>query len=187
MKTFLAASDFHFPHADRRAVAAFVKDVEEQQPSFVVLNGDLLDGADLAREYIKYRAFLAEIRRVYRGEVLAVVGNHDEAHGLRVAKNALQTGVAARVSFRRGPFTFVHGSFHSELYAEETHREWFLRSHRGVYVVGHSHRPQYYQSGGAAVLGLPCMAKQGVPGAALGWARGWWHRSRFGVETVVVG
>lgn len=184
-----AASDFHFPRADRAACRAFCKAVYREERdghsvSCVVLNGDVVDGVDRKAEFRALREFGKQLRDHYIGPIKVVFGNHDacfletvSGHPTRASIRALTAdfneALGGVVCYPRGlildGFHFLHGTLHSEEYAKATMQKYGMAD--STLIVGHTHRHQAYSYGRGAVYGLPCMAMEGVPGAALGWAR----------------
>jgi metallophosphoesterase superfamily enzyme len=181
-----AASDFHFPRADRAACRAFCKAAYRDEPACVVLNGDIVDGVDRKAEFRALREFGKLLHDHYLGPVKVVFGNHDAkflevvaGHPTRASIRALTSDFAEafdRLSVQCYPkglildgFHFLHGTLHSEEYAKATMQKYGIAD--STLIVGHTHRHQAFSYGRGAVYGLPCMAMEGVPGAALGWAR----------------
>lgn len=86
----LAASDFHFPFQDNKFVETFIKEVENTQPNYIILNGDLLDfymlsrfskskeGRPVEEEIEICKEFLQKVRLAApEAKIYYVIGNHE--------------------------------------------------------------------------------------------------------------
>ena len=169
MVTFAVASDFHFPRADPKMVERFLT-VATAHADYCILNGDLIEGADLGVELPLLQQFLD--KALGTGcRVVFVRGNHDDCYGTEL-KAALQVShptVGLCRVYQLGPFRFVHGSHHSDQYAHQ----YLAESQAPVTVVGHCHRPQSYSRAGRSVHGLGCMTfTDTVPGSSQGFGYG---------------
>ena len=165
MKRILVGSDFHFPRHSPEAVEAFLP---REPVDFIVLNGDVFQDAS-ADALMDFVVLINKCRR-HCTSIFVVVGNHD--------KEMIETqdfkDFAARGEFilcpdgiTIGPYRFIHGEHHEGWYTEKYLAE--AEKANGVVVVGHAHRYQGLTSSRGGVFGLPCLSKNGVPDARLGF------------------
>lgn len=165
----IAASDFHFPHADPKALRVLERCLIDNPRAEFVLNGDVLDGVDFDVEWGAFLRWATSVPGLVgsRRPVDFVLGNHDAPFVDRLvpALRSLGIGFHALRLFS-GPFCFTHGTQHGGFYTGRTVTTGEAR----VTVVGHAHTPQACSpSAGKMVYGLPCMALQDVPDATLGF------------------
>lgn len=183
MTTIVVASDFHFPNCGYKTLDALADSVFLENPGFLVLNGDVLDGRDYASEVRAFKGWFRAVQPYAQHSVL-VMGNHDAAHNRAKALMAADMGLEVVDRYNVGPFEFQHGDLHENFFT----RDLDQRARQGqVLVVGHAHKPQMWsEREGSAVISLPCMARQGVPGATRGFGIARCSVTKWSFETVVV-
>lgn len=164
MTRILVGSDFHFPRHSPEAVDAFLP---RERVDHIVLNGDVFQ--DASHGALLHFVDLIRHCRKHCSSIFMVAGNHDK----EMIESEEFKAFAARGEFilcpevTIGPFRFVHGEHHEGWYTEK-----YLASaegSNGVVVVGHAHRFQGLTSSRGGVFGLPCLSKNGVPDARLGY------------------
>ena len=87
----LILSDLHFPYQDNQAIKAAINYGKEQKVNCIVINGDLIDFANISRherdwrmrsvaqEFDAVREWLTELRRHFpKAKIVFKEGNHDE-------------------------------------------------------------------------------------------------------------
>ncbi len=87
----LILSDLHFPYQDNQAIRAAIKYGKEKKVTCILINGDLLDFANISRhekdwrmrsvsqEFEAVREFLIELRSHFpKAKIVFKEGNHDE-------------------------------------------------------------------------------------------------------------
>ncbi len=84
-------ADLHIPYEDKAKVNRTLDDISRETPDIVVLGGDILDfytisrfrkdpdrASQLQKELNKYYNFMTRLRKVHSGQLIYLVGNHEE-------------------------------------------------------------------------------------------------------------
>jgi len=169
MSFILVGSDFHFPKHSSKVLEAFVRNAAGMD--YVVLNGDVFEDASHGGllHFVDLIRALREPASAFNGPIFFVVGNHDHemlrSEAFKEVRRRGEFFVVPQIQI--GPFRFEHGDHHEGFYTSDylPHVE-----PKTTLVVGHAHRPQLCSAGNRQVLGLPCLARNGVPDAELGFA-----------------
>lgn len=201
----LWVSDLHIPYHNVKATKKLFKDIVTNDYNTIVLGGDVVDFlgpshfdkqpfelGQLQAELDEYYNFMDQLRRIFSGKLVYLIGNHEtrinkylkrnhELHGLNVLKlrNLLRTkeyDMSIGYEWTHKGMLFIHGKYASKYSAN---KELDVNGMSGI--SGHVHRHQVQcktdRAGSKIWISAPCMQdfkKQDYapnPSWQTGWVR----------------
>ncbi len=140
---WLVLSDIHFPYHSELAVASAVQFGLQEKCDSVLLNGDIVDCAQISRftpelgavdlidEINMTIAFLADLRKAFpKGRIIFKTGNHEDRLHTYLMGNARQ---AARLHYMDWPSQLKLADFNIEFVADKR------QIHMGALTIVHGH------------------------------------------------
>lgn len=216
--TIIVGSDAHYlPGVESAAHQAFVKTIKKLQPDFVVMNGDVFDGATVSR-YPKARwgsrilptvkqeleavsDRLHEIEKVAKNaKLIWTLGNHDQRFESRLANSVPEYAGVAGFSLREHFPRWIHcmslminaNLMIKHRFRNGAHATYNNTLHSGTSIVtGHLHRLQatIFSDYNGSRWGVDCGTLAEVDGDHMGYGEDnpANHCSGFAVLTIANG
>ena len=184
-KKILWVSDLHIPYENKKAVKSLFKDLKENTYETIVLGGDIVDmispsqfkkhpyeEGTLQNELNQYYKFMDTLRRLHKGKLIYLIGNHEtrvqkylkrnhELYGLEVLnlRNLLmikEYDMKLSYDWIYKGTLFTHGRYAQKYSAN---KEMDINGMSGI--SGHVHRHQVQcktdRSGMKIWISTPCM------------------------------
>lgn len=181
----LFVSDFHMPYCDGKSVIHFLKYLENNEVDKLILGGDMIDFYQISHfrkdpmrvgtlqdDLDTYYELMDNIREVYDGDMIMLVGNHETRihsyleenpglYGLDSLKlksilRAKEYDFTLEYNYSYKDVWFTHGKYANKYFAEKN-----IRMNMMSTVCGHVHRHMTFCKTGKEKdfisIGAPCM------------------------------